>query len=199
MDKNKVYIAFEILLKEIDEAINIISDEAEKHLKAKDFGKAKTLIEYGEQLKYFREKIKTLRKKWQTIFSEKPPIQDQKNKVKGNKKGGRTPEEQFIIPILESIIELGGKAEVKRVYERVHSKMKDILTEYDYEPLPSNPQEIRWKNNVRFARLRMVKEGLLAENSPRGIWEITEKGRKFYEENKQSMSLSSSFSNGDKK
>jgi hypothetical protein len=42
---------------------------------------------------------------------------------------------------------------------------------------------------------RMVNEGLLANNSPQGIWEITEKGRKFYEENKQSMSLSGSFSN----
>jgi predicted transcriptional regulator len=32
----------------------------------------------------------------------------------------------------------------------------------------------------------MVNEGLLAEDSPWGIWEITDKGRKFYEENKQS-------------
>jgi len=79
-----------------------------------------------------------------------------------------------------------GKAEVKNVYERVHSKMKNILKEYDYEPLSSNPRDIRWKNNVRFARLIMVEEGLLAKGSPWGIWEITEEGRKFYEENKQS-------------
>jgi len=36
---------------------------------------------------------------------------------------------------------------------------------------------------------RTINEGLLAKDSPQGIWEITEKGRKFYEENKQSMGL----------
>jgi hypothetical protein len=37
-----------------------------------------------------------------------------KNQVKGNKKEERTPEKQFIIPTLESIIELGGKTKVKK-------------------------------------------------------------------------------------
>jgi hypothetical protein len=63
--------------------------------------------------------------------------------------------------------------------------MKDILKEYDYKPFPSDPQD-SWKNTVRLVRLTMVKKGLLAKGSPRGIWEITERGRKFYEENKQS-------------
>jgi hypothetical protein len=31
----------------------------------------------------------------------------------------------------------------------------------------------------------MVNEGLLASDSPWGIWEITEKGREFYKENKE--------------
>jgi restriction endonuclease Mrr len=63
--------------------------------------------------------------------------------------------------------------------------MKDILKEYDYKPLPSTPKEERWKNTTRWARNIMVKKGLL-KDFPRGIWEITERGREFYEENKQS-------------
>jgi hypothetical protein len=31
----------------------------------------------------------------------------------------------------------------------------------------------------------MVKEGLLAKDSPPGIWEITEEGRKYYYEEKK--------------
>jgi restriction system protein len=190
MDKNEVNSAFEILLEEIEEVFNMISEEGEESFKARDFDKAKTLVEYGERLKDFREKVKALQKEWQTIFSEKIPTQYRKRQVKGElKRGLRTPEEKFIIPILESIIELGGKAETKNILELVHSKMKNILNSYDYEPIPSDPKEQRWVNTARFARLRMVNEGLLANNSPQGIWEITEKGRKFYEENKQSMGL----------
>jgi excinuclease UvrABC nuclease subunit len=62
MDKNEVNTAFEILLEEIEEVINLISKEGEEAFKTQDFDKAKTLIEYGERLKCFREKVKTLQK-----------------------------------------------------------------------------------------------------------------------------------------
>ncbi|MBX0312452.1 MAG: winged helix-turn-helix domain-containing protein [Sulfurihydrogenibium sp.] len=191
MDKNEVNTAFEILLEEIEEVFNMISKEGEESFKARDFDKAKTLIEYGERLKYFREKVKTLQKEWQTIFSEKIPTRGQKRQAKEGRleKGLKTPEESYVMPILESVIELGGKAEVKDVLNLVHEKMKNILNSYDYEPLPSNPKRKRWENTAQWARDKMVKKGLLAEDSPWGIWEITEKGRKFYEENKQSMGV----------
>jgi hypothetical protein len=199
MDKDEVYIAFELLLEEIEKAVNMISNEAEKYLRAKDFAKAKTLTEYAEQLEDLREKVKALQGEYQTIlriFSEKIPTQVQieqvkptqvtKKKVKGKlKKGLRTPEEQFIIPILEAIIELGGRAKVKDVLERVYDKMKNILNSYDEEPLRSRRNVKRWENTARWARQKMVEKGLLAKDSPRGIWEITEEGRKYYYEEKK--------------
>jgi len=36
------------------------------------------------------------------------------------------------MPVLESVIELGGKAEMKDVLNLVHEKMKNILNSYDY-------------------------------------------------------------------
>jgi len=191
MDKNEVNAAFEILLEEIEEVFNTISKEGEESFKARDFDKAKTLIEYGERLKDFREKVKTLQREWQTIFSERIPTRRQKRQTKERlERGLRTPEESYVMPILESIIELGGKAEMKDVLNLVHEKMKNILNSYDYEPLPSNPKQKRWENTAQWARNTMVNEGLLAKDSPRGIWEITDKGRKFYEENKQSIGKS---------
>jgi hypothetical protein len=187
MDKNEVNTAFEILLEEIEEVFNTISKEGEESFKTRDFDKAKTLIEYGERLKYFREKVKTLQREWQTIFSERIPTRRQKRRAKERlERGLRTPEESYLMPILESVIELGGKAEMKDVLNLVHEKMKNILNSYDYEPLPSNPKQKRWENTAQWARNTMVNEGLLVKDSPRGIWEITDKGRKFYEENKQS-------------
>jgi hypothetical protein len=199
MDMNKVNRAFEMLLEGIDEILNMIRKQTDEHLHAENFDKVKTLAEYAEQLKDFKEKVKALQGEWQTIlriFSEKIPTQVQreqvkptqvrKKKVKGKlKKGLKTPREQFIIPILEAIIELGGRAKVKDVLERVHDKMKGILNEHDYKPLPSKPKEKRWENTAQWAKYTMVKEGLLAKDSPPGIWEITEKGRKYYYEEKK--------------
>jgi len=187
MNKNEVNIAFEILLEEIEEVFNMISKEGEEAFRAQDFDKARSLIEYGERLKTFREKVKTLQNEWQTIFSEKIPTQVRirKRRAKNRlKRGLRTSEEKFVIPILESLIELGGKAEMKAVLKLVHEKMKGIFNKYDYEYLPSNPKQRRWENTAQWARYTMINEGLLVRNSPWGIWEITEKGRKFYEENK---------------
>ncbi|MGC8754816.1 MAG: winged helix-turn-helix domain-containing protein [Thermosulfidibacteraceae bacterium] len=185
MGKNEVNTAFEILLEEIEEVFNIISKEGEKAFKTQDFDRAKELTEYGNRLKSFRERVKSLQKEWQSLFSEKISTKVPKRRVKGRlKKGLRTSEDKFVIPILESLIELGGKAEMKQVLKLVHAKMENILNKYDYEPLPSIPKQTRWENTARWARNTMVNEGLLVSDSPQGIWEITEKGRKFYETNK---------------
>jgi hypothetical protein len=188
-----------MLLEGIEEILNMIRKQTDEHLHAENFDKVKTLAEYAEQLKDFREKVKALQGEWQTIFrilSEKIPIQVQreqvkptqvrKKQVKGKlKKGLRTPEEQFIMPILETLIELGGRAKVRDVLERVYDKMKNILNSYDEEPLRSRRNVKRCENTARWARQKMVDKGLLAKDSPRGIWEITEKGRKYYYEEKK--------------
>lgn len=76
-------------------------------------------------------------------------------------------------------MDLGGKGKVKDVINSVYQMMKSKLNHYDMQPLPSNPKEKRWENTVQWARNTMVKEGLLAKNSPQGIWQITEKGREY--------------------
>ncbi|MCC7571175.1 winged helix-turn-helix domain-containing protein, partial [Candidatus Micrarchaeota archaeon] len=52
-----------------------------------------------------------------------------------------------------------------------------------YDPLASNPDNPRWRNTAQWARNSMVnEEGFLKKDSPRGIWEISEKGRAFLKE-----------------
>jgi hypothetical protein len=63
--------------------------------------------------------------------------------------------------------------------------MKNILNSYDEEPLRSRRNVKRCENTARWARQKMVEKGLLAKDSPRGIWEITEEGRKYYYEEKK--------------
>ena len=37
----------------------------------------------------------------------------------------------------------------------------------------------RWRNTAHWARYELVQDGLLKDDSKRGIWEISEKGRQF--------------------
>ncbi len=178
MHKNEVNTAFEILLEEIEEVFNMLSQEGEVAFKGQDFDKARMLIENGERLKAFREKIKFLQEEWQTIFADQVPKGSSRRKIKGRlKKGLRTPEKEFIRPILEALVELGGKAEMRTVLDRVYQKMRDLLNEYDMQTLPSLPKQKRWENTAQWARNTMINKGLLKADSPRGIWEITKQGQ----------------------
>lgn len=60
--------------------------------------------------------------------------------------------------------------------------MWGVLNEYDVRPLPSDPKTPRWHNTAQWCRYAMGQEGLLSSGSPRGIWEITEQGRRALQE-----------------
>ncbi|MBU4501745.1 MAG: hypothetical protein KKA79_04080 [Nanoarchaeota archaeon] len=92
-------------------------------------------------------------------------------------KGERTPRPEFRIPILEALIELGGKGKVDEILKKVEIKMKKSLKPVDYEKLPSGIM-IRWQNTAQWERLVMVQDNLLRSDSPKGIWEVTEEGKR---------------------
>ena len=96
-------------------------------------------------------------------------------KGKKLRKGVRTPQQAYRRPILEALYELGGSASVSDVLELVEKKMKQILSEVDYQKLPSGV-DIRWRNTAMWERLKLVKDGLLKSESPNGIWELSDKG-----------------------
>ena len=88
----------------------------------------------------------------------------------------RDRERLYYRPILEALVELGGSAPVTLVLDRVFSKIRNQLDEHDLEPIESAPKMPRWRKAAQWARLEMVKEGLLRGNSPRNVWQITESG-----------------------
>ena len=61
--------------------------------------------------------------------------------------------------------------------DRVGQIMTGVLKDVDYQLLASSPDNLRWRNAAQWARNSMVQEGLLKADSPRGVWEITDKGR----------------------
>lgn len=99
------------------------------------------------------------------------------------KTGGRAapgsilPVESYWIPLLQVLQEAGGEAPSTEAIDALEEKMKDVLGDRDRGRLESG--EIRWRNRVRFARLRMKERGLISDTSRRGIWAITDLGREY--------------------
>ena len=179
MKRNEVSIAFEILLEELEQVDNALSEDGSRAFQEQDFEKARQAIEEATRLAEFRERVKTLQKEWDGLFADRlrGRTKPTRRKVKGRlPRGLRTPEEAFRRPILEALVELGGSAPIGEVLDLVERKMKGILNSYDYEPLPSDPKSLRWRNTAQWCRNTLVREGLMKADSPRGIWEISEKG-----------------------
>ena len=96
-------------------------------------------------------------------------------KTKRAPRGSLLPQHEYEGPLLQSLMELGGRAPTSEVVERTGTHLGDKLTPADREVLVSG--EVRWKNRVQFVRLGLIKQGLIAKDSPRGMWAITDAGQ----------------------
>lgn len=152
--------------RELEEACNSVPITEKRIIEFKVFERVDAGIKNAFLFDVIAEKLKPLKP---------PPL-----------KGETTPQSKYGLPILESLIELGGSGKVGSVLEKVYEKMKNQLTPADLEKVPSGP--IRWRNQAQWKRLDLKNRGYLKEDSPSGIWEISEEGRAYY---KHEKSLSS--------
>lgn len=175
VERNDVHAAFELLLEEIEQVANSLNDTGAEAFKSSQYEGAKRAIEMATRLADFRDKVKALQEEWKRLLIT--PKVRRRRRTARLPKGLRTPEDAYRLSILEILVELGGKAALHRVLKIVEIKMAGCLNEYDRQSLPSNPKMPRWQNAAQWCRNTLVKEGLLRDDSPTGIWEISDKGR----------------------
>ncbi|UWR21116.1 winged helix-turn-helix domain-containing protein [Sulfitobacter sp. S190] len=96
---------------------------------------------------------------------------------KTRRRGNKTPQRDFRLPLMKVLLELGGSAEVKDIRDKMLPAMKARLTEDDFEAVSTG--EERWWNATCWERSDLVKEGLFRDDSPRGVWELSDAGRAF--------------------
>jgi hypothetical protein len=112
---------------------------------------------------------------WKALRSRGPGI------AAGNEHRSRglelTPRRDFWKPLLEALVERGGQASREEMHKVVEKKMSSRLKPGDYEP--NRDGTTKWSKHLDYERLAMVHEGLIERNSPRGIWQITDKGRQW--------------------
>jgi hypothetical protein len=90
-------------------------------------------------------------------------------------RGSILPESEYELPILEFLDRAGGRAPASEVVEAVGAKLAERFTPGDLEPVSSG--DVRWKSRIQFVRLRLIREGAMAKDAPRGVWELTDEGR----------------------
>ena len=174
----KVVIALNSLLQELDTIILELNDNLLQLTSQKRLDEAQEVLNEAKRITNLQQKVQSLQDEW---FH--PVLRKRQNRVK-SKADGRTPEWAFRIPILQALIDFGGKAHCQKVKNRIGLEMANQLTEADRETLSDN-KTIRWENSVHWERQVLVDEGLLYPSRKVGIWEITPAGREVVEKSKQ--------------
>jgi hypothetical protein len=90
--------------------------------------------------------------------------------------GTLLPEQRYELPLLRALIEAGGEAPFREVLESVGRALSNEFVPADHETLSSGT--VRWHSRLQFVRLRLVERGEMDREAPRGIWRITDAGRR---------------------
>ncbi|NLG06014.1 MAG: hypothetical protein GX567_19625 [Clostridia bacterium] len=188
-----VSAAFEMLLEEIETRVSLLGRNNAHAWEEWDFTQAGELVKRAQTITAFREEVLQLQRKWEVLFPNEEvdadiPVESsisqeilERRSLGRLQRGMRTPEQEFRVPLLKVLMDKGGSASMREVLDELEKRMQGILKDVDYNPLPSDPDTIRWRNTAQWSRQAMVNEGLLKKNSPRGIWEISDEGRKYLE------------------
>lgn len=184
---SNVSSAFEMLLEEVEAEIDFVNGVGSKAFEKRDYDRAREALERAATLTTFRDKVAALRKEWEELAAVAESQEDEETKADRRnlgrlRRGQRTAEASYYRPILDVLVEMGGSGETGEVLDRVGQKMKGILKDVDFDPLASSPDNPRWRNAAQWARNAMVREGLLKAGSPRGVWELSERGRQALQE-----------------
>jgi hypothetical protein len=184
-DQNDVSTALGLLRDSLSEEEQRIRSEGAKAMQSGDYDTATSVIEFAKRLLAFEKKVEGLVAEWEELEdlrdSASPTVQEivSKRFFGKRKKGEVTPHTAFYHAILESLVEMGGSGKTREVLDKVGEKMKDTLKPIDYAVLPSDGKSIRWRNAAQWARNTMVNEDERMKKTKNGIWEISEKGRRW--------------------
>lgn len=184
-DQNDVSTALGLLRDSLAEEEQRIRSEGAKAMQSGDYDTATSVIDFAKRLLAFQKKVEGLVAEWGELEllrdTASPEVQEivSKRFFGKKRKGEITPHTDFYPYILQTLVEMGGSGKTALVLDHVGEKMKGVLKALDYAVLPSDGKSIRWRNSAQWARNTMVNEDGRMKKTKNGIWEISEKGRKW--------------------
>ncbi|MET4562570.1 hypothetical protein ABIA69_003761 [Lysinibacillus parviboronicapiens] len=94
--------------------------------------------------------------------------------MKNNKFNEVYPNQSLIhYPLVLELFKRGGKAKPNELYESLADYF-ELSDELRKKTVNENTKELKWHNNVRWARQQLVDKGILKNDSNWGIWELSD-------------------------
>ncbi len=184
-----VEAALDLLATQVREEIMRIRDEGADAMKQGDYDTAKSVIEFAGKLESFAGDVDKLVGQWNSIAKQHDVEPETVKAIVGKtffqraRKGTITSDKEFQIPLLHALVKLGGSGKTQQVIDQVGKLMEGKLKPKDFDLLKSEPHMVRWRNKVMWARNTLVNElGYMKSDAPFGVWAISDKGRKWLEE-----------------
>ncbi|MDE0315870.1 MAG: type I restriction enzyme HsdR N-terminal domain-containing protein [Candidatus Poribacteria bacterium] len=87
------------------------------------------------------------------------------------------PRQRYGLPILRALVELGGSASTKQVLQRVFQLMVAANELRTIDKSKRSDGQFYWDNRTQDMRRELINKGFMKEDSPRGVWEISDAGR----------------------
>ena len=104
----------------------------------------------------------------QKLLAPKPPARPRSGAPR------KLPQKALRQPLLEVLHELGGSALVCELRPVMKERVAPLLLPGDWELVSMGDE--RWWNATRWERSALLREGYLRPDSPRGVWELSDKG-----------------------
>lgn len=170
--------AFSDLRQVIDRRLEDVQNGLAQAVQQERYQDAQNLAKWAQELANLRAELDSIAERLEQLL--------QSTSVASATEGGRlpkglkTPQGEYWVPILRTLVEQGGQADINLVLERVRRVMAEKLNAYDLATL-SDGETPRWRNTAQWARNAMREEGLIRDDTPRGTWAISEKGREWLE------------------
>ncbi|MDD3622801.1 MAG: winged helix-turn-helix domain-containing protein [Methanofollis sp.] len=110
--------------------------------------------------------------------SKKKSVQKKKRKYVKKSRGNThpfapgeiTPSEILRSVLLEVLHDMDGGGDVGEIHDRMIKRIGNQLTDLDHEKHSNGTP--RWWNNTQWIRQKLIYEGILRDDSPRGVWEL---------------------------
>lgn len=166
--------AFEVLESFVQGQVIQVQEDSAQAMRQGQYSAARNALTKFDALIDLLERTKALEREYANLL-------DRRDGSPPPRRPAKTPREAYYRPLLETLVEMGGYGEVGDVGRRVFEKMEPTLNEYDLAVLPSGA-DTRWHTTLAWARHELVQSGLLCNDSPRGVWEISDAGRRWLRE-----------------
>jgi restriction system protein len=158
--KTDVNAALCLLSDEVKAEISRIRNEGADAMKAGDYETAKSVIDFAGGLETFAGNVGKLIEQWNDIAKQHDAEPEAVKEIVGKsffgkaRKGTITTHEDFYVPLLQALVNLGGGGKTQKVVDEVGKLMKGKLKPKDFELLSTGSNGTNLRRICHWGQMR---------------------------------------------